>query len=429
MQLPKTQFTTKQIVFIAIAAVLAITVILVLFKVLPGRRTSPSIRTLEVWGVDGSRVWANTIRNFQSVYPDVAVGYKSIDEEDYEETLINALAAGKGPDVFMFENNWLLKHGNKIIPVSSDKFSISTLQSLFPQVIEKDFVASGRIFSLPLSIDTLALAYNRDLFDQGGIVFAPKTWTELIAQIEDLRTVGEDGRLTKAAFALGGSSESVPNSTERVRAMHIQNGVSVLSSNSNKANFSNRDGRKVFEQYLAFINPNSSRYSWDESFRNANEAFARSEVAGIFVFAKELEDITDRNAFLDVEVAPLPQIDSELVVNVADYWGLAVSSEANDSNLAWDFIIFATTDQNTAKDYILTTGNPPALRFLIDLYKDSSSLGIFTNQALTARSELQPSDEQLTEAFDEAIKSILESKLTISQGVSRAADIVNNLLR
>ena len=192
-----------------------------------------------------------------------------------------------------------MKHGTKIVPVSSEKFSVPTLQSLFPQVVEQDFVAAGRVFALPLSIDTLALAYNRDLFDQGEVVFAPTTWAELTDQVDDLRVVDDKGTLTRAAFALGGSSKSVPNNASILRAMLIQNNVSLLDKNANRAVFSNRSGRTVFEDYLDFVNPNKDQYSWDDSFRNANESFARKEVAGIFVFAKELKNIVDRNAFLD----------------------------------------------------------------------------------------------------------------------------------
>jgi len=43
-----------------------------------------------------------------------------------------------------------------------------------------DFLYQGQPYASPLSINTLALFYNRDLLNEAGIVLPPVTWEEFV---------------------------------------------------------------------------------------------------------------------------------------------------------------------------------------------------------------------------------------------------------
>src|SRR3989344_7869226 len=218
------QFTRSQIIFIAIGGFIGILLLLVLFGVLPGRRENLNVTELTVWGVEDTRVFKNIIEQFEALHPGIAISYKKFEENTYEKSLLNALAAGEKPDVLMFENNWLLKHGGKLAPAPAEKMSPAMVQSLFPKVVEQDFVAGGQVYALPLYIDTLAMAYNRDLFDKAGIVFPPTTWEELGSTVGKLN-IFEGKNLTRGAYAIGGTSKSVGNAGDIAQALLLQRGV------------------------------------------------------------------------------------------------------------------------------------------------------------------------------------------------------------
>src|SRR3989344_4032402 len=213
------QFTRSQIIFIAIGGLSGVILLLILFGVLPGRREDINVTEITVWGVEDTRVFQTITRQFEKLRPDVSISYRQFEEDTYERDLLNNLAAGEKPDVVMFENNWLLEHQDKLLPATFtigtagqaqlvEKFTLSQMQTFFPRVAEQDFTIKNEVYALPLYIDTLAMAYNRDLFDKGGVVFPPTTWEELGNTVGKLKLL-EDNELPRGAYAMGGTSKSV----------------------------------------------------------------------------------------------------------------------------------------------------------------------------------------------------------------------------
>ena len=130
------------------------------------RRADFTAKTpLTFWGVyDDAEAFSSAIAGFQKLYPNISVNYVKKDETTYESDLLNALALDEAPDIIMIHNSWLPKYANKLASAPDTAVSIKTLRDSFPGVVEQDFTASGKIFALPLNLDTLALFYNKNLF-------------------------------------------------------------------------------------------------------------------------------------------------------------------------------------------------------------------------------------------------------------------------
>ncbi len=448
---------------------MAFIVALVVLGVIPGIRYEKNIATITLWGVDDPKIWSNIIASFEAKRPGLDIEYKRIPEDRYEKELINAMVLRKGPDIFMFENNWLLKHGDKIVPAPVEKITTDRVEALFPQVVRDDFLSSNqkldleppqdadrkkssaglfdwiwqvesdtavnrdlnlapRIYALPLYIDTLAMVYDRAFFDQKKIVFPPKTWDE-VAFMTDVLKIVEGNTVKRAAFALGGSSKNITNAADIVSAFILQSGSKMIDDEFNDATFSNGEGKEAFGAYSKFADPTSSSYTWNSTLHIDNEALVRGEVAAIFMYSEQARDLERRNSFLDIEIAPLPQMNLLNQINIADYWGLTVSRESAYQNDAWDFIIFVTTDEKIASTYMNFTARPPALRSLINDTLTNPEIGVFVSQALTARSWLQLGEESFTRAINEAIEVTLGGKLDFSRALDRAESIITKELK
>ncbi len=86
----------------------------------------------------------------------------------------------------------------------------------------------------------------------------------------------------------------------------------------------------------------------------------------------------------------MPQIEGNPIdINFANYWVEVVSKKSKHTNEAWDFIHFAT-NQEQASNYLDKTNKPTAIRAIISKQEiENPELSIFANQTLTAKSWYQ----------------------------------------
>lgn len=425
------RFTKPQLIILGVVgSIILIVLLMVVFGF--GLRKDIGLANveLEFWGVgDEPRVWQDAISKFESVYSNVNIRYTKFEEDNYEKQLLDALASGMGPDIFMFHNTWFTKHANKVVPVGQDQLALSTFRNLFPVVAEQDFVEDNQIFASPVYIDTLALLYNRDIFDNKRIALAPATWDELEALILKTREFGANGNLSKAALSIGGTTKSVPNATDILSMLMLQYRTEMMSSDGSRASISNPQGAAALNFYTQFSTPGNVYYTWSDSFKPSIDSFVAKQTAMILAYASEIPEIKAKNPALNFVVTPAPQFNKSEAVNFANYWGLSASLKSPHPNEAWDFIIFATTDVSVARDYIISANKPPAMRFLINEYLPSPILGAFAAQALTARSWRQPDNAEVRRIFNDMIESAITGKFSTDNALREAENELTEVIK
>ncbi|MFH0712632.1 MAG: extracellular solute-binding protein [Candidatus Jorgensenbacteria bacterium] len=427
--------TKNQIVIVGVAGFVVLALILIFFGIIPGLKDEdPRAKvggTLELWGVfDNEDAYVAAIASFNSSYPAVKVNYRRFnDAAEYERSLIDALAAGKGPDIFMMRNRALPRDVNKIAPVSAAKFSILGLRNLFPQVVEQDFVSSGAIYALPVSIDTLALYYNQEHFDAAAIASPPLTWEEFNGLISKLVKKDKDGKITRAAAAIGGSASSVEDASDILSLLMLQTGTKMVDDGFARAEFDSPEGGSALKFYVGFADPESAVYTWNDSLGESLDAFAEENASMMFGYASDSARLGAKNPFLNFAVSGVPQPEeAERVITYPEYWGYAVSRQSRRQSLAWEFILNFATNKDNAKSFIEKTDRPPALRTLIDEKTNDPNLSVFAKQALTARSWLQADPDAISGAFSEMIESVVSGGETVSDALDKTEQEVTNLM-
>lgn len=415
-------------------AVILVLGFLIYSNLRPGKAVSASIT---VWGFDNPDVFGALIKSYNATRPNVQVTYAQVSQSDYDNRLLNALAAGQAPDVFPVRSRTLAAQINKLTPINPAKLTAAQLESLFPTVIEQDFVwntsSSKDIYALPLYLDTLALLYHKNAFDQAGIVAPPKTWDEFQQMIPKLRTVGLNGQIRKAAAAIGGSQKTIGAGIDLLNVLMLQNGTPMVSPDLRGATFASRGenspGLQAFNFYLQFADPRSPYYTWSESQPDSIESFSNNDVAMIFDYYRTVVELERRNPFSDIGIAPLPQPAGALnAINYADYWGLGVSKQSKVPAQAWDFILYATANPDVSRTYLGLVNEQPALRALIAANLNDAVWGIFSRQSLTARSWFEPDKTKVDDAFSNAIVNVLSGKLDSGRALRQAEDQITQLM-
>lgn len=429
---PKLKLSKTQILMIAGIAIIIIG--LVVFLKYTYRRPAAvgESFSLRIWGLDSRDVIQPIMDSYKTGHPGATIEYSEFDPASYSKTLLNALASGKGPDVFYIGNRELPKQLSRLSPLDLAQFpglGIANFRDLFPAAAENDFVVDGKIYALPLFMDTMAMLYNRDMFDQAGIVAPPKTWDEFDADIGKIRLLSPRGQLQRAAAAIGGTENTVDTAVDLLNLLMLQNGVKIVSDDRSTAMFSSSEGLAAFNYYIQFENAGSAYFTWNESQPNSVDAFSFGRVAMIFNYRSALAAIRNKSPFLRVGVAPIPLPNpSSPVISYPKYYGLAVSRVGLSQRWAWDFAIYLTTIAYNEKLYLDKTNRPPALRGLIDAALADPDMALFARQALTARTWHEPDDEEVNRIFNNAIARALSGELTSDAALREAQDQINQLL-
>lgn len=421
--------------------------------------------TLEYWTVFNSPDdYSDILADYQALHPNIRINVKKFRFEEYEPTLLNALAEDRGPDIFSVHNTWVPAYRSKLLPLppqttlarevvtgtikkeTSVEFQTTRsinqfdLQSAFVQQVAKDVylpeltrtaddqVQTGApvIYGLPIAFDTMVLFYNRDLLDNAGIAQPARTWNEFQEHISRIARFDSQGNILTAGTALG-TPNNVPRSVDILATLMMQNGAQMITDQG-EVNFhripdalrgtrTTIPGSEALQFYVNFANPNTKNYTWNAKQNDAFEAFLQGKVAYFFGYNYHVEQIKTLAPKLNVGISFLPQIQGNPQVNFANYWVESVSRKTRNPDAAWDFIQFMTSAQETAK-FLAKTKRPTARRDLVQVQQDDPDLYIFASQVLTSVSWYNGNNAA---AMEQIMKQLMTDALA---GTSKPEDLL-----
>ncbi|MGB3279626.1 MAG: extracellular solute-binding protein, partial [Pseudorhodobacter sp.] len=109
------------------------------------------------------------IANFQAANPDITVKQSTFPYADYRTKVAAAIPAGEGPDVVQLFYGWLNDYvqAELIQPLPADKFPAEKIDAeFFPMVGAMKI--GGNYMALPTAVRSLALFYNKRMFQEAG---------------------------------------------------------------------------------------------------------------------------------------------------------------------------------------------------------------------------------------------------------------------
>ncbi len=390
---------------------------------------------LTIWRVfDTSESFDATMAAYQALHKNVSFEYRTLRYDEYESELLHAFAEGKGPDIFSLNSNWIGEYESLALPLPKSlsipytetrgtikKETIVTIKeepTITQRQLKTDYIdavadmvirpyqpnpkleAEDRIWGLPLSVDTLALFYNKDLLNAAGIAEPPKTWTTFQEDVAKLTTIGPNDTIVQSGAAIG-SSTNVERAFDILSLLMMQNGTKMTDDNGNPKFASQLEDKSVpgadaTRFYSDFANPLKSVYTWNADQPSSFEAFTSGKTAMFLGYSYHISLIKTQAPKLDFGIAVAPQISAGRTVNYANFWIETVSKATKSSNWAWDFIQFAAKAEQ-AKTYLDVTKKPTALRSLITEQLQDEDLSIFATQLLTAKSWYKGDDASVAE--------------------------------
>lgn len=272
--------------------------------------------------------------------PDVSIEVQATGWEEYWTKLEGAATSNTMPDIFWMHSNQMFKYAdNGILADCSDIIKESDYSEI---AVENAKGSDGKIYGVPKDKDTIALLYNKELFDQAGVEYPTENWTwddleNASAQIHE--KTGKYGYMAYSHDQIGYWN------------FVYQNGGTILNEDGTEAKYTDKATADAIEYYV-----NLQKNDWcptQAQFANTgpSELLFSGEGAMYYVGNWELANLcntyADMNGKWDVAVLPkCPNPENgdgrAVISNSVSY---ATAAQGKNKELAMDFLAFLGSEE------------------------------------------------------------------------------------
>tara|TARA_R110002094_G_scaffold12910_3_gene23110 strand:- start:12 stop:1265 length:1254 start_codon:yes stop_codon:yes gene_type:complete len=296
------------------------------------------------------------IANFEKANPDITVKMTHFPYADYRTKVAAAIPAGEGPDVVQLFYGWLNDYveANLIQPLPADQFPPDRIEAeFFPMV--KAMRSGDNYMALPTAVRSLALFYNKRLFEEAGIEGPPATLDELVETAKKLTKRDGAGNLTTVGITTGMTAQDHHWFRE---GLIRQFGGDPYTDNYTKVNYNNEAGLAALKFYTDLEDVHGVT---KVGFMDEPQAAFKAGRAGMHIDGSFRIGALDKVRGLKWGVAELPAAADGTKSNYASYWVNAITTKAKDEKYeaAVKFMAYITSDE-AMQIWLDTVGELPA---------------------------------------------------------------------
>ncbi|MFA6528282.1 MAG: extracellular solute-binding protein [Candidatus Gracilibacteria bacterium] len=426
---------------------------------------------LTMYGLfDDSTIFQPIIQAYESEHTNVKITYKQFtDPSSYLDLVINELAEGEGPDIFAMHNSWIYEHYKKVNPMDSSLMTAQELEDTFVQTVSDDFLrtytdAEGNsvtaIYGLPLYVDTIALYYNQDQFEDAipSRGEPSTTWEGIKDDVFKLtKTDNSFERFEQAGIAMG-RSDNILRFVDILYTLFLQYGTQFYDDEYKTSTITSTEvsstsgvvspGKEALDLFTSFGIPSNKNYSWNEyisdplSEEQEMMAFVEGKASMILGYSYLYEQLVnlieteqkkgtstidaDTIKITDVPQVYDPETSTEKRDVYASYFAYTVSRTSEYPDEAWDFLEFLTSAENE-QYYFEETHRPSSRRDLLEEQMKDPVYGVFAKQVGFAETIPIADAEKYEEIFKEAISSVLAT-VKVETALSTAEEQINAIM-
>lgn len=288
--------------------------------------------TYGMWDQDQKPTMEKIIAAFTKSHPNIKVELQITPYKEYFTKLQTSVSGGAAPDVFWMNGpNFQLYASNGVLaPLDGTDLKGSD----YPQGLVDLYTYDGKLYGAPKDFDTIALWYNKDLFDAAGVDYPQEGWTW-----DDMKATA--AKLTdpaKGQYGIAAAQYGQENYYDSI----AQAGGEVINAAGTKTGYDTPEALAGITLWTDLIKDGSSPTAQQMTDTSPGDMFVSGKVAMLqngswaaHTYA-ENADIADK-----VDVAPLP---AGAAGNQSVIHGLANVANAKSSHLdaAKEFAAFAS---------------------------------------------------------------------------------------
>jgi ABC-type glycerol-3-phosphate transport system substrate-binding protein len=452
------KLSTFQIAILAFFGAIGVSGVLI-FALFTGGGNSSTVGPVVIWGTFDEAPIQSMLRDATDNDPSFSeVQYVRVDPDLYETKLKDALASGKGPDLFIMRSDQAIRYADYAKPIAYTQLSSSQFQETFVDATAP-YLGKEGVLAIPILADPLVLFWNKDALASAAIGAPPRYWEEIPAMVSQLVQKNEAGTVEKAGIALG-NFDNIPAAKDIIATLILQAGAKIMAydaSGALKSAIVAQGGTQkavaAVNFYTEFADPSKSDYSWSRAFKDALSTFASGDVALYIGHASDFKTIQARNPNLNFSVARLPQVRlADYALDTATVHALAVTRTSKNirgaTTIAW--LLGAKTDRilslanafgmtsalrrvvappkkpNTSADSE-TNGETSALKALVG-NTPSSQESLLNYSTTISKPWYDPDPTKTNAIFRDMIESTVSGAVQASAAVQKADKQLNEII-
>jgi multiple sugar transport system substrate-binding protein len=367
------------------------------------------------------------IKEFEAENPDITVKHQTFPYDSFIQKIATTVPAGRGPDVVTLYYGWFPTwiSSGYLQPLPEDQISYDEIESeFFPMVQSAKF--AGKYYGIPTAVRTLALFWNKDLFEKAGLdpEQPPTTWEEFVEYAKATTERDADGKLQVAGYAFNPLGQDHHWFRE---CLLRQNNAPTMSDDGKSVLWnSTPEGYEAWEWFVNLVKKHEVgelSFFPDNPFTPFELGRAAMLVDGSFRVAK-LKAAMDQG--LNAGVAVLPAHKSK--ATFASYWVHGITKNATDEKLAASikFLKFLTSEK-AMKAWLERVGELPARKALIEDPDVTSDpvIAPFIEQLPYAYSTFFVDEKANRQAIQSAVEAVLLQDAEPKQALDTAVEEVN----
>lgn len=388
------------------------------------------------WKPNIPAAWDEIFRVFEAEYPDIEVARETGPHSStaFHDLLTQKLKnRSEDVDVFLMDVIWP--------PEFAAAGWAAPLDDMFPAPEQEKFLSGailansyeGKMYGIPLFIDSGILYYRKDLLGKYGFN-PPETWQEMVRQAEVI--VANESEKGKEIYGFSGQFKQYEGLVCDMMEYILSNGGEILDPESRKSGLAGKPAieavRFVRENIIGNIAPvGVLTYQEPESldvFIQGKAVFHRN-----WPYAWEVSNNPERSTIVGrAGITKLPHFENNRSYSALGGWQVGISSYSKKKEAAREFAIFLTGEK-VQKILALKAGRAPTRKVLYedaDIIKSYPHFSDMKDVFLTAyprpRTPLYPAVSNVLQRYFS--KAISSAEINLEEEARQASEEIEKII-
>jgi multiple sugar transport system substrate-binding protein len=384
---------------------------------------------MSAWDVATTPYWQAVIDAYEAANPNVHIELVDVPSAEYQDTMNIRLSGGDDTDIITVKDipgyAAMLTRG-QIVPLDDYIEASAVDLSLYSGAAE-ELIYEDAIYALPFRSDIWILYYNKDIFDAAGVDYPTNdmTWDEFDTVARELTSGDGADKIYGAHFHVWRSAVQLGTVQDGENTI-ISDDYSFMAPMYDMVTSMQEDG--IIMDY-GELRAGNIHYSGP--FENGQVAMLPM---GSWFIGRLISDQKAGTFDFNWGVASYPHPEGVPAGTTAGtLTSLAINSESDDKDAAWDFIQFYSGVEGAM--VLASTGNLPALRTpeVLEVFAALDGVPAEAAEALqttTVRLELpmHPQVGEIEQILNEEHDLIMTRSYSVNYGLDEMTDRIREVL-